>query len=337
MSETSTTAMLVGTRELFGTRSNVLATTVPRSQIEDALALDPPADLILDVVRRSEGKDDLERRTVNVAWTRKDLESLLDDTDAPALTFSFDADELERAIAGSDVEGHGLRETAAVLTIAAAAAAWGASGALGAVHDEASLAERGIAVEASTAVHTEAGLTERGIGIQAVSHDEMTNVARGIDAGTPPAVHDESTLAARGIEPGTLPAIHDESTLADRGIEPGTLPAIHDESTLADRGIEPGTLPAIHDESTLADRGIEPGTIPVQDTATPLIHDESTLADRGIEPGTIPVAATGGESGFDFPSVDSGALAGIAGGLAGAGLLIAAAAFATRRREPGTV
>jgi hypothetical protein len=318
MSETSTTAMLVGTRELFGTRSNVLATTVPRSQIEDALALDPPADLILDVVRRSEGKDDLERRTVNVAWTRKDLESLLDDTDAPALTFSFDADELERAIAGSDVEGHGLRETAAVLTIAAAAAAWGASGALGAVHDEASLAERGIAVEASTAVHTEAGLTERGIGIQAVSHDEMTNVARGIDAGTPPAVHDESTLAARGIEPGTLPAIHDESTLAERGIEPGT-------------------PPAIHDESTLADRGIEPGTIPVQDTATPLIHDESTLADRGIEPGTIPVAATGGESGFDFPSVDSGALAGIAGGLAGAGLLIAAAAFATRRREPGTV
>jgi hypothetical protein len=300
MSETSTTAMLVGTGELFGTRSNVLATTVPRSQIEDALALDPPADLILDVVRRSEGTDDFERRTVNVAWSRKDLESLLVDTDAPALTFSFDADELERAIAGSDVEGHGLRETAAVLTIAAAAAAWGATGASGAVHDEASLAQRGIAVEASTAVHTEAGLTERGIGIVSPAHDEMTN-------------------AARGIEPGTLPAIHDESTLADRGIEPGTLPAIHDESTLADRGIEPGTLPA------------------VQDTATPLIHDESTLADRGIEPGTLPVAATGGESGFDFPSVDSGTLAGIAGGVAGAGLLIAAAAFATRRREPGTV
>jgi hypothetical protein len=292
MSETSTTARLVGTRELFGTRSNVLATTVPRSQIEDALALDPPADLILDVVRRSEGTDDFERRTVNVAWSRKELESLLDDTDAPAITFSFDADELERAIAGSDVEGHGLRETAAVLTIAAAAAAWGASGALGAVHDEASLAERGIAVEASTAVHTEAGLTERGIGIQAVSHDEMTNAARGIEAGTPPAVHDESTLADRGIQPGTLPAIHDESTLADRGIQPGTLPAI---------------------------------------------HDESTLADRGIQPGTLPVAATGGESGFDFPSVDSGTLAGIAGGVAGAGLLIAAAAFATRRREPGTV
>ena len=94
MSETSTKAMLVGTRELSDTRSNVLATTVPRSQIEEALALDPPADLILDVFRRSEGTDDFERRTVNVAWSRKDLESLLVDTDAPALTFSFDADEI---------------------------------------------------------------------------------------------------------------------------------------------------------------------------------------------------------------------------------------------------
>ena len=337
MSETSTTAMLVGTREMFGARSNVLAATVPRSEIEDALELDPPADLILDVARRSGGTDDFERRTVNVAWSREDLESLLDDPDAGAITFSFDADELERAIAGSDVEGHGLRETAAVLTIAAAAAATGASGAFGAIPDERSLAERGIAVETAASVHTEAGLTERGIGIHAVSHDEMTNTARGIDAGTPPAVHDESTLAARGIEPGPLPAVHDESTLAARGIEPGPLPAVHDESTLAARGIEPGPLPAVHDESTLAARGIEPGPLPaVQDTATPVIHDESTLAARGIEPGTLPVATTGGESGFDFPSVDSGTVAGIAGGVAGAGLLIAAAAFATRRREPGT-
>jgi hypothetical protein len=298
MSETSTTAMLVDTGEAFGT-SNVVATTVPRSQIEDALALDPPAELVLDVVRRSE-KTDFERRTVSVAWRREDLESVLGHSEAAAITFTFDADELERAIAGSDVEGHGLRETAAVLTVAAAAAAAGASGAFGAVHDEASLAERGIVVEASTSTHTEAGLTERGIGIQTVSstHDEMTSTARGIEAGTPPAVHDEATLAARGIEPGTPPAAHDEATLAARGIEPEAVP-------------------------------------PIQDSATRVIHDESTLADRGIEPGTLPVSATGGESGIDFPSVDSGTLAGIAGGLAGAGLLIAAAAFATRRREPG--
>ncbi len=207
MSETSTTAMLVGTREMFGTRSNVLAATVSRSEIEEALALDPPAELILDVDRKPEGTDGFERRTVNVAWTRKDLESLLDHPAADAITFSFDADELERAIAGSEVEGHGLRETAAVLTIAAAAAAAGASGAFGAIPDERSLAERGIAVEAAAPIHTEAGLTERGIGIQAVPpvHDEMTATARGIDAGTPPAVHDEATLAGTRHRAGNTP------------------------------------------------------------------------------------------------------------------------------------
>jgi hypothetical protein len=300
MSETSTTAMLVGTREAFDAGTNVLAATVPRSEIEDALALDPPADLILDVARSPEGTDDFERRTVNVAWSRKDLESVLDDPDADAITFSFDAAELEQLIAESDVEGHGLRETAAVLTIAAAAAASGAAGAFGAVHDEASLAERGIAVETAASAHTEAGLTERGIGIQPLpaTHDEMTGAERGIDAGTPPAVHDESTLAARGIEPAPAPAIHDESTLAARGIEPGTAPA-------------------------------------VQDTAAQAIHDESTLAARGIEPGTLPAQPADSGSGLDFPSVDSSTIAGIAGGVAGAGLLIAAAAFATRRREPG--
>jgi len=292
MSETSATAMLVGTRDMFAARSNVLTATVPRGDIEDALALDPPAELILDIVRRPEGKDDLERRTVNVVWARKDLESLLDYPDAEAITFSFDPAELEQAIEDSEVEGHGLREAAVVLSIAAAAAASGASGAFGAVHEEASLAERGIGVPSAAAVHTEASLAERGIGVQAAA-----------------AVHDETTLAARGIDPGTLPAVHDETTLAARGIDSGTLPAVHDETTLAARGIDPGTTPAV--------------------------HDETTLAARGIEPATIPVVDTGSGSGFEV-TVDSETIAGIAGGLAGAGLLIAAAAFAVRRREPGT-
>jgi hypothetical protein len=113
-------------------------------------------------------------------------------------------------------------------------------------------------------------------------------------------------LAARGIEP-TVAASHDEATLAARGIEP-TVAATHDEATLAARGIEPGSLPATHDEATLVARGIAPA----------------------------PATPTGDDGGFaiDMPAVDA-TNAAIAGGLAGLGLLITAAGFATRRQRTG--
>jgi hypothetical protein len=310
MSETSKTATLVGTPGMFATGANLLTATVQRGEIEGALALDPPGELFLDVVRRPEGSAEAEHRTVSVMWKRKDLELVLADPAAQAITFSFDPAELEAAIESSEVEGHGLRETAVVLTIAAAAAAAGASGALGAVSEGTSLSDRALAAPAATTIHTEASLTERGIvATSAAAHDEATFAARGIDAGTPAASHDEATFAARGIDAGSLPAVHDETTLAARGIDPGTPAASHDEATFAARGIDAGSLPAVHDETTLAARGIEPGTLP---------------------------ASTDGGSGFELPSVDPATAAGLAGGLAGAGLLIAAAAFATRRREPGT-
>ena len=304
MSETSTTALLVGTRDMLDTRSNVLTATVPRGEIEDALALDPPAELTLEVLRRPDGADDVERAMVSVAWKRTDLESVLADPDAEAITFSFDPAELEQAI-DWDVEGHGLRETAAVLTIAAAAAAAGASGAFGAVHEEASLSERGIGVQAAATTHTEASLAERGIGVEpaAATHDEASLTARGIDTGSP-ALHDEATFAARGIDAGTPQASHDEASLTARGIDTGS-PALHDEATLAARDIYPGSPRAIHDEMTLAARGIDQGSLPA-------VHDETTLTARGIDPGgPVPVSDTG--SGFELPSVDSGAVAGVAG------------------------
>ena len=77
----------------------------------------------------------------------------------------------------------------------------------------------------------------------------------------------------------------------------------------------------------LTARGIEAQSLPA-------VHDEATLITRGIESEPIVAGDTG--SGFELPSVDP-ATAGIAGGLAGAGQLIAAAAVATRRREPGHV
>jgi hypothetical protein len=158
--------------------------------------------------------------------------------------------------------------------------------------------------------------------VQAVAstHDEAGSAARGIEAGTMPAVKDEATLVARGIE--HAPAVKDEATLVARGIEPGTTPAIHEEATLVARGIE--HAPALHDEATLVARGID----------TPAVHDEATVVARGIVEDT-PVAVGDTGSGIEFPSIEPATAAAVTGALAGAGLLIVGAAFATRRRELG--
>jgi len=224
MHETSTGATLVGTQRMIDSPSDGLTVTLPREEIEAALASDPPNELILDILRKVEGTDEPERRTVNVGWKRPDLESVIADVDAKAITFSFDPAELDRLLSDPDVEGHGLREAAVVLSIAAAAAVGGAASASAATHDEAGLSARGIqgTVTAVASTHDEATLAARGIeGTVAATHDEATSAARGIEQATVAATHDEATSAARGIEPGTLAvaATHDEATLAARGIE----------------------------------------------------------------------------------------------------------------------
>jgi hypothetical protein len=333
METTSTRAMLVERPEL-GAEAAAVTATIPRSEIEAALSSDLPAELFLDVKRPSSS----EERTLSVAWERGDLERLLNDARGDAVTFSFAHDDLERAF-DDDVEAHGLRERALILTVAAAAAsaasAATASNAAASVdrgvgpgaapaivqvsHDEALTASQLAAAPAND----EASLASRGIQASA-AHDEATLVARGIEA-PPVATHDEATLAAPSIAPTHDEALtasqvfqtpaNDEASLASRGIQ---ATATHDEATLVSRGIQ--TPAAVHDEATLVARGIEAPPV-----AT---HDEATLAARGIEPTPVD-----GGSGFEFPTIDAPTAAvstGIAGGIM---LLITAAGFSARRHR----
>ena len=308
MEMTSTQASLVDARDF----SEGVTATLPRDDFEAALSSEEPAELFLEVTR-PEG----EKAELAVSWDREELERLLATTTGPTVTLTFDRDQLEHAI-DPEVEMHGFKDKALVLTVAAAAAVGGASSAAAGTHDEAGLTSRGI-TPSYVAVHDEATLAERGIQPVAASHDEATLAARGIQPAVA-ASHDEATLASRGIQP-TVSASHDEATLASRGIQP-TVSASHDEATLASRGIEP-TVAASHDEATLAGRGIDPGYLPAS-------HDEATLVARGIAP-----APAGDDGGFavDAPNVDAATIAAVTGGLAGLGLLITAAGFATRRRS----
>jgi hypothetical protein len=331
MEMTSTKAELVHIRDF----PESVTATIPRADFEAALGLEEPAELFLEV-RGLEGDAKGESRDVSVTWTKEDLEQLLAETTGPAITLAFDQDELQSILAEPEVDAHGFREKALILTVAAAAAAGsGASVAAAAhndagpgsaitpsylaVHDEAGLTARGISATPLVASHDEAGLAARGIQTSA-THDEATLAARGIDAGSLAATHDEATLAARGIEAGSLPATHDEASLAARGIQTS---AAHDEATLAARGIEPGSVPATNDEATLAARGIDPGHLAAS-------HDEATLTARGITP-----ADTGGDGGItiDVPTIDATTAAAVGAGVAGLGLLITAAGFAARRQR----
>src|SRR5215210_767214 len=187
METTSTRALLVEPPDLAA-ESAVITATIPRSEIEAALGSDLPPELYLDV-RRLSDETDGEERTLNVAWERQDLERLLDDARGDAITFSFAHDDLERVF-DDDVEAHGLRERALILTVAAATAAGASAGSVAA------------SVDSGTGSRTAAVAAQ-------VSHDEALTASQLVA----PA-NNEAGLASRGIEAG---AVRDEATLASRG------------------------------------------------------------------------------------------------------------------------
>jgi hypothetical protein len=319
MEVTSTKASLVAPGDV-GAESR-LTVTLPRFEVESALAEDEAPELVLDVLRASGEGPDGERQSISVGWDPADIRKLLQETPGDAITFAFDREELERLIE-ADTELHGMREKALVLSVAVIAAAGGASVAA-AGNDEMGPAQRGIA---TVAQHDELTTSQRGIESPAPASqkDEMTAQQRGIEAVTP-AVNDEKTLADRGIQP-TVASQPDEATLAERGIAPVVTPA-HDELSLAARGIEPEAA-ALRDEMTLAQRGV-----PDDAVAKP---DEATLAQRGIQTPAVSGVETAAAA-SDGPTLDpsTAAALGIAGGM---GLLIVGAAFVARRhREPRPV
>jgi hypothetical protein len=120
--EEAARARLVGGAP-FDVSTRGLTATLRRSDIEEALSGDGPAELRLDV-RRGRGSD-VEAHALTVEWSQADLDRLLREAaEAEDVTIAFDRDEMAAAIdAAVDVEAHGLREKALVLTVVAVSAA----------------------------------------------------------------------------------------------------------------------------------------------------------------------------------------------------------------------
>ena len=100
-----------------------LSTTIPRTAVEEALRLEEPPELVLDVT------GPVGERSIAVAWKRDDLERLLREATGDSIQLTFDRAALEQAFADDDVEAHGLKQKAAILAVAVVGAAGFAGGA----------------------------------------------------------------------------------------------------------------------------------------------------------------------------------------------------------------
>lgn len=102
----------------FDVSTRGLTATLRRADIEAASSMAGPAELVLDV-RRGQGAD-VEAHSIAVEWSPADLERLLEGDEAAEVTIAFDRGEMAAVMdAEADVEAHGLREKAMVLTVVA--------------------------------------------------------------------------------------------------------------------------------------------------------------------------------------------------------------------------
>jgi hypothetical protein len=282
--------------------------TFPRADIEAALRDDAGADLFLEIARIQNGERD--DRKIKVAWERSDLEALLQRASGDHVTLTFDTAELERLL-DADVEAHGFREKALILTVAAATAAGMASQAGAQVLSDgggggSSHAAAGIVTDASTS-----GVPGS---VASFSTDASTAAATGATSDDPVSVPaDGWTNAVTTPDAAATPADGWTSAVESPvGSQPG-VNVVTDNT-----GGQPGSVSGFATDATTSG---QPGSV------------SGIASDIGSERTRTPAepAVAGGGSGFSIP--DSAIEGALAGGLA---LLITGAAFVTRtqrRRE----
>jgi hypothetical protein len=190
--------------------TGVVGTIVPRAEFADAAAgSEFPATLHLELDRVEAGEDEVTAHaTLAVDWDRDTLETLLSSTDDDEIGLWFDERELAQAFDEADVEGHGFRQRAAVIAVAATAAGVTATPALARLAPEG-----GGGLPSTPAAAQPAAGAERGL-----QQDEQivpTQATARLDV-APGATGQGPVVQAAGAERGLL---QDEqvSATADRG------------------------------------------------------------------------------------------------------------------------
>ena len=190
MDERSGTVRLVEPAQ--DSKARDLAATVSRRDVEQAMRSEGSVDLLLDVERVTSDGDGRETQRIALGWEPQDLEQLLKTTDGDEISLTFDKGELERLL-DEDVEAHGMRETLAVLTVAAGMAAAGAGSAFASPVTDGAL-PGGAATPAAqvTASEVSAGLGTQQTAATA-SSATASEISTGVVAATPATPSEVST------------------------------------------------------------------------------------------------------------------------------------------------
>ncbi len=181
----------------FDARSPIAA-TLSREDVEDALQVKDASELVLEIDRRSNG--DVEAHTLRVAWADDQLKELLRDTSGDDITLYFDAAELQKALAGEDIEAHGMRETtAAVVTVAAMAAGVGA-----AAHPASAMVDRGAGVAAGNTIEMVSDAASSGVATAPeLISDAASSGSSGVqaaEASGPELISDSASSGPSGVQ-----------------------------------------------------------------------------------------------------------------------------------------
>jgi hypothetical protein len=257
-----------------------LTTSLSRSEIEDVLASEEaPIELVLDVTRFSDGEA-AETRNVAVSWERTDLEQLLREAQGDEVILTFDREALLQTIEG-DVEGHGIREAALALAVAATAATGVAAnasadpGALpgmrGAVATQSTAGpdDRSVAMTSPTTSAATMGVDDRAVARATPAPDPVVGVDdRAVPRATPapdPVVGVDDRAVPRAT-PADVPSLAPD----DRAV-PRATPAPTSAPTSAvspdDRAVPRSTPVAAPVAGTATDTGISWAPSPAETAA----------------------------------------------------------------------
>jgi hypothetical protein len=201
------------------------ALPIRRAEAEAALRHgDGPVELTFDVVRVGGATE-----AISMILERPDLERTLQSADGEELALVFDPQELAQAMQEPDVEAQGLRETAAVLTVAvaamagsagvASAAAGGASGTGYVVPAGSTVAivnDTGAAGASGTGYVIPAGGTEAIVN-DAAATTGASGTGYVIPAGSDEAIVNDAPAVGASGTGYVIPAGSDEAIVNDAG------------------------------------------------------------------------------------------------------------------------
>ena len=221
MVATSGSARLVPTTDLLD--SSAVTATLPRAEIEEALSDGEGApQLSLQVVQTADGGES--RRELGIDWERSDLERVLESTTAETVTLAFARHDLESALV--DVEAHGMRERAAIFTVAVAAAAGGAAAAGNAMPLDPGGAADVAAVQIAPDIVSDAG--SGGGLVQTSASDSLVSDA-GSGGGLVQTSSSDSLVSDAGSGGGLVQPTGADAMITDAGSS-GPMPIVDDNS-----------------------------------------------------------------------------------------------------------